>query len=206
MVLVFGDGPGLGKSTLAREVAAALRARGRPVRLFAEEDFWTAAEFGEVMREFKATGRVARQTLLDAAAAYAATIAAADESVFVLDSLLPYLPSLLAWGWSDAEITEFLDEMAAVLNSFDVVYLHLVGDLDAALSRAEAREGDRWLAQIIRKYGVATRNELLAQFSAEAARAATILDGAPWPVVFINADAGARHAMDEAVRAVTTSV
>src|SRR5438874_1240538 len=49
VVLVFGSGPGLGKSTLARGLAEALTQRGRRVRLFEEEDIWSAREFESVM-------------------------------------------------------------------------------------------------------------------------------------------------------------
>src|SRR5438105_2095572 len=55
--MVTGAAPGLGKSTLARSLSAALAREGRIVTTFMEEDIGERVEFADVMASFRATGR-----------------------------------------------------------------------------------------------------------------------------------------------------
>src|SRR4051812_19741139 len=92
LIAVTGDGPGLGKSTLARQLHEVL-AMDRSAELFREEDILTDCSFEALMAEFRATGEVRTATLVDGAQRFVASVLERGPSVVVLDSLFPYLPS-----------------------------------------------------------------------------------------------------------------
>jgi hypothetical protein len=205
LVLVTGSGPGLGKSTLARTLAGSLIHSGRSVELFQELDIEDHADFADVMREFTRTGEVARPTLLDAARRHLRGVAARQADVVIFDALFAFLPSLLAWGCSDAEINGFFEQTAELFAGSRVLEIHLRGNLRAALSRAVAREGGSWLSDQVKKIGgfrgappISTPEEAIGYLEVLAARTARLLEGAPWMVTFINADQGPRAVSAEA--------
>jgi len=93
-VLVNGAGPGLGKSTLVQQLAAALRERGHRVEVFLEAGILRRPEFERVMAEFGSMPRVDLATLLDAAVAYLANCTSEVADAYILDALFPYWLSL----------------------------------------------------------------------------------------------------------------
>ncbi len=198
LVLVTGSGPGLGKSTLARSLAEHHRANGRSVALFAEEDIYTDPAFRCVVAEFKASGRVDLSTLLEASSSYVNDIDdGGSAQVVVFDALFAYVPSLLAWGYTDHEIAEFMQCTAQIFGGHPVVELHLVGDLVGGLRRAGAREGTGWLDRHVLKvssYKAAPHVSALGMAAAYLdeleSRAAELLISAPWKVEFLDVDTG----------------
>ena len=152
IIAVWGASPGIGKSTLCEGLATVLSGR---VDHFREEEILTRPAYAAVAAEFEATGRIALETLRDATVQFVAGCAGYD--AIVADALLPYVPSLLAQGHTEAEIDEFVDSLAGITAEVRTVVLFLDGDPVAGLRRAAAREGSGWLDWYIGKlarYGV----------------------------------------------------
>jgi hypothetical protein len=212
LVFVTGAGPGLGKSTLTQAITGHLEAAGLSVHTFREMEIEDHPAFVEVMKEFVVSGEATRPTLLEAADTYLKQIDAATQ-VIVLDALFPYLPSLLAWGDTDVEILQFFGQMARLLSNFEVVEIHLRGDLGVGLKRAGSREGGDWLAKHIKKVSgyqgapnVSTLEDAADYLNVLASRSAMLLQKAPWTVAFINADNGIESTTAEALDALRISV
>lgn len=173
IVAVVGAAPGVGKSTLCAALAAELTGRGLRVDHFREEEILTRDEFAAVAAEFRSGGVVALPTFR---AAVAAWVAAADADVVVADALVPFVPSMLVWGYSEAEVAAFHAELAGVLTP---TVLYVDGDADTALARAEAREGPEWLPWFVGRLRVADRAAAVAWLRWQ--REVT-LRALPWPV------------------------
>jgi hypothetical protein len=189
LVAITGDGPGLGKSTLARRLHELLGAAGQHVELFAEHDVLSDPCFTHVAREFRETGEVGLEPLLDGARRFAAAVHERRSDVAVVDSLFPYLPSLFAWGHSDETISAFFSDLAEALAGTRLVQIHLTGDLGSALERAAAREGGDWLAGQVAKTDryrgsseVRSSQDMIEYLEESADRARRLLGSAPWRV------------------------
>ena len=157
IIAVWGVAPGIGKSTLCRRLAEQLSVGGR-VDHFAEEDVLSRPEFAAVATEFRADRRVDLDTLVDATARYAESARGFDISV--ADALLPYVPTALAMGHSDAVVTDFCLRLREALAGVPGILVFLDGDPRIALRRAADREGPRWLDWYVEKlagYGVEPR-------------------------------------------------
>jgi thymidylate kinase len=210
LVLVAGPVPGVGKSSLAAALAARLDADDRRVELFREEHIRSDSAFTDVMEEFESSGEVLPDTLIAASASYVKSVRDRGADVVVLDSLFPYLPSLLAWGYADDEIVAFFELLARTFEGFPVVELHLVGTPRRALARAARREGGVWLADHIAKVSqfrvtprASTWADTVAYYEVAATRSESLLERAPWPVVRIDADNGAATALTDAAAAIS---
>lgn len=87
----------------------------------------TRREFADVAGEFTATGVVDLETVLEAMPGYVASIRAAGVDVAVTGSLVPFVPSLMAWGHDEQVMTGFLDELAGLLRPVHPVIVYLDG-------------------------------------------------------------------------------
>jgi hypothetical protein len=148
-------------------------------------------------REFDSTGEARIETLLAAAAACLKSVHDRGTDVFVLDALLPYLPSLLVWGYTDDEVAAFFARLSEFFVGFEVVEVQLVGDPSRALTRAVEREREDWLDGHLAKASgfravrpIATRDDLVAYYNDAAARSQALAAGAPWRVEVIDVEQG----------------
>jgi len=148
LVAVFGASPGIGKSTLARRLAADAPAR-LDVDQFDEGDILSRPEFATVAAQFGATGVVDLDALLDAAAWFVDTALKFD--LVVTDTLFPFVPSLLAWGHDERSIRTFLTQLHTILEPLNPVIVYLDGEPADALPRAAARDGEAWLDAFVTK-------------------------------------------------------
>ncbi|WP_407566072.1 hypothetical protein [Streptomyces sp. 184] len=119
LVSVIGNSPGVGKSTLCRGLAAARREGGAEVDHFEEADILTREAFRPVAEEFAdGAGAVRPGTLVACMRAYVAEAVAAGTDVLVTDALLPFVPSLVAWGHDE-------DTVAGVVADLESAAAHL---------------------------------------------------------------------------------
>lgn len=112
IVMVTGAAPGLGKSTLVRNLAEALDRDPLSVTSFPEDEILARVEFEDGIASFREAGSASLDQLLDASRASIATSRQQPWDVVVQDMLFPFLPSLLAWGHSDDEISAFFHDLA----------------------------------------------------------------------------------------------
>ena len=154
MFAVAGTSPGIGKSSLCAAVAREERVRGRSVDHFDEGAILTRPAFRAVAGEFAGgKSRVRPRTLVDGLAAYVNDVRAAGIDLVVADALIPFIPSLVAWGHDEREITAIVADVAAVLAAVDVQLVYLRGDPAKALARAVEREGPDWASWYVAKIG-----------------------------------------------------
>ncbi len=88
---------------------------------------------------------VDRASFVEATVNYLADAAAAGVGAAVTDALVPWIPSLLAFGHTEASIHAVLDDFACQIDAVPTLAVYLDGDVDAALRRAVEREGSGWL-------------------------------------------------------------
>jgi thymidylate kinase len=193
LIAIWGAAPGVGKSTLCAGLTGWLADAGLRVYHFAEEEILTRPEFGEVAEHFQATGRVEPAMLLTAASRFAESILAGGVDVVVADALMPFVPSLLAMGYSDHVVCAFVAELTELLAPVRPVLVFLDGDTKTALARAAAREEPGWLEWYTGKlagYGLTPKSAGLtgAVIYLERERAVTLsaARAAGWRVVKIS--------------------
>lgn len=144
-IAVAGSCPGIGKSTLCTSLANWLADAGLRVDHFEEEHVLSRPQFAKVAAEFTGTGVVDSGSFVDATVRYLADAAAAGVEVVVADALVPYVPSLLAFGHTEQSINTVLDDLAQRIVTIPTLAVYLDGDAAAALGRAVEREGPDWL-------------------------------------------------------------
>jgi hypothetical protein len=204
LILVKGALPGLGKSTLSRGLAARLRDGGLDVEEFEEQAILDRPEFAAAIGEWRSTSRVSFETLLVGTHAYLEACRRRRADVYVVDSLLPFLPSLFAWGRSDGEIRGFFSELRALMRGFEVLLLQLEGDATTGLQRAAGREAEGWLPRFVAKVhdyeddGRTTRDfeSVVAYLESAASRSRKLLSRAPWRVWFVQVEQDCELVLD----------
>lgn len=153
LIAVAGAAPGAGKSTLSAGLRDWLISRGLEVDQFQEEEVLTRAEFAPLAREFANTGEVQLQTLLDTTVTYVDAAEAEGVDLAVTDALVPFVPSLMGWGYSEAEMASFLKELTSRIDSAKPTVVYLDDDPALAVARAVEREGPAWLDWLVAKLG-----------------------------------------------------
>lgn len=151
LIAVWGASPGVGKSTLCVGLSRWLADSGLRVDHFREEEILTRPQFAAVAADFKATGGAALRTLIEATAQFVDSVLTSGEDVVVADALVPFMPTLLAMGHGEKAIDAFMTDLTRVLAPVCPVMVFLDGNAEAALSRAERREGAQWLDWYIGK-------------------------------------------------------
>ncbi|MFI0815832.1 hypothetical protein ACH4TX_00930 [Streptomyces sp. NPDC021098] len=200
LISVIGSSPGVGKSTLCRAVAEWLADTGASVDHFEEADILTRPAFRPVAEEF-AGGAAAVQpaTLVECTRAYVAESLAAGKEYLVTDALLPFIPSLVAWGHEETALVEVMAELNRAVEPAQVTMVYVHDDPETALRRAVEREGAAWEDWYVRKLagspGTRAVHDLPSaaahlRFEAELTR--RLLSRTPWHVLTV--DAGSLNA------------
>ncbi|MFE0105265.1 hypothetical protein [Streptomyces sp. NPDC059009] len=152
LISVIGSSPGVGKSTLCGAVAKWLAESGASVDHFEEADILTRAAFQPVAEEFgDGTGAVRPETLVACTRAYVTESVSAGRDYVVTDALLPFIPSLVAWGHGEVALTRVMDELTRAVEPAQVTLVYVHDDPEAALRRAVEREGPAWADWYVRK-------------------------------------------------------
>jgi len=136
LAAVVGAAPGIGKSRLCASLVDWLTDEGLAAGHFAEEHVLSRPAFAAVASEFTTTGRVSSTVLVDATVRYLADAAATGIAVVVMDSLIPFVPSLLAFGHLEHDIAAIVDDLATRIAAIPTVTVFLDGDASTALPRA----------------------------------------------------------------------
>lgn len=153
LVAVAGASPGAGKSTLCAGLAEWLITGGLQVDHFREEEVLTREAFAPLAHEFTITGEVRLQTLLETTESYLAAADAQGIDVVVTDALVPFVPSLMGWGYSEVAMTKFLRELARRIDAAEPIVVYLDDDPAVAVPRAVEREGPGWQDRFLTKLG-----------------------------------------------------
>lgn len=196
VIAVDGVAPGVGKSTVRRQIVALLTDRGITSTAFAEKDVLTHPTFSPVAAEFETTGKVGRGTLLQAAADYLRWFDEDPGDVAVTDALFPFVASLLGWGHDEPEIDEFLAKLHAVSGASAILFVYLDDDPRAAIARAVAREREGWLEWLIDSLNdasgepVVDLDSLSAYFYRRRDLTCRLLARHGWPVVRVEGVTG----------------
>ncbi|MFB6952321.1 hypothetical protein ACFCXP_22060 [Streptomyces niveus] len=154
LIAVVGSSPGVGKSTLCRALARVAAESGARVDHFEEADILTRPSFRPVADEFAdGAGSVRPATLVESTRDYVARSRADGVDVLVTDALLPFIPSLVAWGHDETAIAAVLADLAEAVRPTRVTVVYLRDDPDTALRRAVEREGPQWTDWYVTKLG-----------------------------------------------------
>jgi thymidylate kinase len=150
LIAVDGAAPGIGKSTLCHALTRWLEGSLRTDH-FREEEIMSRPEFADVAAQFTTTRVVKPGALLRATADYVAAAQAGGVDAIVADALIPFVPSLIAFGHTENDIDGFLNKLGEAIAVTHPVLVYLDGDPFAALPRAAAREDPGWLGWYIAK-------------------------------------------------------
>ncbi|GGU92603.1 hypothetical protein GCM10010211_69260 [Streptomyces albospinus] len=206
LIAVIGNSPGVGKSTLCRSLAGWFKESGATVEHFQEADVLTHPAFRPVAEEFgPGIHSVRPETLVSATAAYVTGARTAGTDYLVTDALLPFIPSLVAWGHDEPAITRVLKDLATAVHPTHVTVLYLQDDPATALHRAIDREGPDWedwyVARLAGSPGTRSVRDLAsaaAHLRDESTLTHRLLAATPWTVIPVdvttrNAAETARH-------------
>ncbi|MFC8590829.1 nucleoside/nucleotide kinase family protein [Streptomyces atroolivaceus] len=145
LISVIGSSPGVGKSTLCRALDEWLISAGASVDHFQEADILTRPVFRPVAEEFAdGAGAVRPATLVACTRAYVAESLRSGLDCLVTDALVPFIPSLVAWGHDEEALVHVMNELALPVKPAEVTIVYVHGDPETALRRAVQREGDAW--------------------------------------------------------------
>ncbi|MGW5363218.1 hypothetical protein [Actinopolymorpha pittospori] len=199
-IAVMGNSPGVGKSTLCVALASWLRDAGAVVDHFEEDEILTRAQFRGVAEEFvDGKGVVHPRTLVAATRSYVEHARRSGVDVLVTDALIPFVPSLVAWGHDEPAIAEIIRDLERAVEPTRVSVVYLRDDPAVALRRAVDRSGPAWGEWYVGKLGAApgTRSVVDLASAAEHLRREAdltlrLLADSRWDVVI--ADAGVADA------------
>ncbi|MFG2826485.1 hypothetical protein ACGFWI_03245 [Streptomyces sp. NPDC048434] len=194
LIAVVGNSPGVGKSTLCHSLAAWMANTGATVDHFREADILTRPAFRPVAAEFAdGNNSVRPETLIESTRASIAESRAAGIDVLVTDALLPFIPSLVAWGHDEPSIAHVLRELTTAVEPTQVTVVYVHDDPSTALHRAITREGPDWehwyLTRLAPSPGTRSVHDLpsaATHLRHEAALTLRLLATTPWHVITVD--------------------
>ncbi|MER0481433.1 hypothetical protein ABR737_24365 [Streptomyces sp. Edi2] len=194
LIAVIGNSPGVGKSTLCHSLAAWLRDAGATVDHFQEADILTRPAFRRVAEEFAdGNNSVHPETLIESTRTCLAESRTAGIDVLVTDALLPFIPSLVAWGHDEPAIAGVLHELTTAVEPTQVTVVYLHDDPSTALHRAITREGPDWehwyLTKLAASPGTRSVHDLAsaaAHLRHETTLTQRLLATTPWTVLTVD--------------------
>lgn len=206
LISVIGSSPGVGKSTLCRAVARWLTGTGASVDHFEEADVLTRSAFRAVADEFTGGAASVRPaTLVECTRAYVAESLAAGRDYLVTDALLPFIPSLVAWGHDEEALVHVMEDLARAVEPAQVTVVYVHDDPGTALRRAVEREGDAWEDWYVRTLAGSPGTRAVHDLASaaehlrfEADLTGRLLARTPWRV--LNMDVGTLNAQDAYAR------
>ena len=154
VVLLYGPGTGLGKSTVAAEVIRRLAQEGVPARLIREEDVMDIAAFHKYVQQVQQGNAQDIETLLQSCQGFVHDLTRVPE-VAVVDSLFPCWDWISTAGCPESIVASFTERLCVLLRPLNPLLIYLVGDLDIGLARAVKDRGEEWgLSLAVERTGV----------------------------------------------------
>jgi hypothetical protein len=144
-IAVTGVAPAVGTSTLAEGIRDWLSSRGLTVDLVEEDEVLTRREFAPLARELAVTGSVGIETMVESIGTFIRAVSDSQAEVVVSDSLLPFVHSLVEWGYGENAIDGFFRSVTEQLDGMPFTLVYLDADVRAALRHAAVREPAGWL-------------------------------------------------------------
>jgi DNA polymerase III delta prime subunit len=144
VVLLYGPGTGLGKSTIATALARRLTDGGVQVRLIREEEVMDLTAFHKYVRQVKQGHAQDTEALLESCQTFIHELEKGLPEVAVVDSLLPCWDWISTAGCSDTIIAAFTETLSEFLRPLNPLLILLVGDLGIGLDRAVKDRGAEW--------------------------------------------------------------
>ena len=164
LVLIYGPGSGLGKTTIARDLQRLLSTETRTVRLLLEEDVEETTALAPYATAVRSGHGRDPQLLLTCIESLVAEIAASD-AVWIIDSVLPGFDWLASAGCSARELEAFANAVEVLLAPLSPVTIHVRGDVRAGLARAMADRGAGWARRLAeRRTGASDVDALVSYF------------------------------------------
>lgn len=203
-MLVYGPGPGLGKSTLGRALTGRLVEQGYSACFFEEHEVTAHLAFRDYVQSVEAGRAGDTATLVEACRRFVARLRDRRPEIAVLDSLLPCWDWLYSAGCSDAEVSNFSLMLAEALSPPRPVLVYVDGDLDAAMSRAVEERGIDWALDLCdSRTGMRDLDALGAYFLRLRTGAEQMLALWPHPVIRVDTvTRDLRSCVDQVVSAV----
>ena len=114
--------------------------------------------------------------------------------------MLPFIPSLLAWGHDARAVSTFVRDLTHVLRGVRLVTVYLDGPVRPALGRAVRRESEPWLPWLIGRYAataepVTDLESLTGHLQRRRLLTLSVLAKYSWDVVIVE-DADSRSTED----------
>ncbi|KOG74491.1 hypothetical protein ADK38_40180 [Streptomyces varsoviensis] len=205
---VIGSSPGVGKSTLCGALARQYRDAGARVDHFEEADILTRPAFAPVADEFAGgTGSVRPETLVEAVRTYVSQARAEGVDVLVTDALIPFVPSLVAWGHEEAAISAVVRDLVTAVEPTPVTVVYLRDDPDVGLRRALEREGPEWADWYVGRLAGSPGTRSVTSLAAaaehlrrEAELTLRLLAATPWTVVAVDVAGRSAAEVEECAR------
>ena len=144
-IMVDGIGPGIGKSTLAWNLATALAERGVPVDLLPENAIFNRPEFADAAVGFRSKQfELEREALPKGYRALVRRNEASGAWV-VFDWSAGSMAEDLPWAAEMDALTDHMREVTEIVGALDPALLLLDGPVEEAVRRATAERGAEWL-------------------------------------------------------------
>ena len=156
MILIYGAGSGLGKSTIVRFIHTTLKENNVPVTWIREEASLELDTFAPYIREVE-NGRADNDSVLLSACERFIDECAQSESIFVVDSILPCLDWLSSANAPLENIRAFHNRIIHLLERLDPLLI--------SLDRAIETRGEKWARSLAaERCGNENPTSLLAYF------------------------------------------
>jgi DNA polymerase III delta prime subunit len=151
LILLYGAGSGMGKSTLARAIAEHLLLRNIRTRFVEEHEVLEIPEFQDYVRQVEQGNGDDSDTLANCCAAYIRYLETRLPEIAVMDSFFPCWDWLLSADCSTKKVLRFTDFLSLQLKKLNPILIIVEGDNELALSRAIATRGKAWALDLAEK-------------------------------------------------------
>lgn len=149
LIIVYGSSPGAGKSTLSSRLHQQLQQHHLPVQWLYEDDVVHLDLFAPVVAQMHGESTLGLTDACLVATTRLVDAYAADDTIVITDSILPYFDWLFAVGHDVATLREFSAQLQALLSPMHPLVVYLQADVAMVLQRAVDQRGEEWLRGLV---------------------------------------------------------